>query len=445
MTSEYSNIVSDELKPFLNFFLVEENISRLIDQGQLDQAGHMIGELILHAVNTTEFLGRALYVNELDQLCVRLGSEVDSYGVETTNPSKKTPLILVTELYRTGGHSRIVEDLLQLFPDAEVWMTGYYPPTSNRDIALCQGIPTVDATQIPKDNLCYQIQRLRRMVIKRGSMVFHVAHHHDVVINAALSGVRHIPLFFMHHSDHQFSLGCTIENFIHVDLADHVHSICQHFLGSRSQLWPQGVSDHGRKIFEYPLEKIISATSGTLVKFTFEGPLSLPEIVRASLSSGAQLHYHIGPLEPAQLDQILNQLTRYSIDNLRFRYVESVTSLWDFLLKSDVNLFIGSAPMHGLRTAIEVQGCGIPILPFSQSGHPLLQERQHYPPGTVFWQSPTDLGKLFEVVNKTHQEISNQTRLHFEQNFSMRLMRNAIEASIQSFYKKSADHQSKAN
>jgi hypothetical protein len=101
--------------------------------------------------------------------------------------------------------------------------------------------------------------------------------------------------------------------------------------------------------------------------------------------------------------------------------------------------------MHGLRTAIEVQGCGIPLVPFSQSGRTLLQERQHYAPDTVFWQSPTDLGKLFEVVHKTHQKRSNQVRLHFEQNFSMRLMHNAIEASVQSFYKKSADHQTKAN
>jgi hypothetical protein len=259
-----------------------------------------------------------------------------------------------------------------------------------------------------------------------------------VVINAALSGVRHIPLFFMHHSDHRCSLGCTVENFIHVDLADHVHSICQHFLGSRSQLWPQGVSDHGRKIFKYPLKEIISATSGASFKFTFEGPLSLPKIVCTSLSSGAQVHYHIGPLKPTQLDQIINKLTRYRINPSRFRYVESVSSVWDFLLKSDVNLFIGSGPMHGLRTAIEVQGCGIPLVPFSQSGRTLLQERQHYAPDTVFWQLPTDLGKIFEEVHKTHQKRSNQVRLHFEQNFSMHLMRNAIETSIQSFYKNSA-------
>lgn len=426
------------VKPFLHLADIEKIINELLNKGHLDEAGEVLGELMFLAAKSTRFVGSQIYVPGADALCTKLG---DAIGQPVVIPrhlgddSGRVPLIIVTELYAMGGHSRIVEDLLRLYPKAQVITTGYFPRASKVADQLRRALPTVDALQLPADTLSGNIRRLRRLALDRASMIFHIAHHHDVVANAALTGVSGIPTFFIHHSDHRPSLGATIDRFVHIDIAHHVLKICKNFLGERCVFWPQGVQDHGQKRFEYPLQNIVTATSGTASKFIFQGSHGLPEIIKSVFAAGAQAHFHIGDLGPAQLELIQGALSSQGIELSRWHHIPLVPSLWQFLLTSPVNLFIGSAPLHGLRTAIEVQGAGIPILPFCQTENGLLEDASHYPPGTSFWSTSEELRLLIPQVMKNHSECSKAARQHYEINFSMKGMKEAIEQTRQRYLK----------
>lgn len=418
------------VKPFLNFSDNEKKISEALNKGLLDQAGEALGNLTFLAAMDTRYVGSQIYVPGADALCVKLGDAIGPPIVVAPYlgyDSGRVPLIVVTELYAAGGHSRIVEDLLRLYPKAQVITTGYFPRASKVADQLRRGIPTVDALQLPADTLSGNVKRLRRLALDRASMIFHIAHHHDVVANAALTGVSGIPTFFIHHSDHRPSLGATIKRFIHIDIAHHVMKICKHFLGDRCVLWPQGVHDHGQKKFDYPLQEIVTATSGTASKFIFEGPYGLPQIVQSVFAGGAQAHFHIGDLSPAQLELIQQALSSQGIELSRFHHIPLVPSLWQFLLTSPINVFIGSAPLHGLRTAIEVQGSGIPVLPFRQTENGLLEDVSHYAADTFFWSTAEELELLMPRVMKSHIESSKNARLYYDTSCSMKGMKAAIE------------------
>jgi hypothetical protein len=418
------------VKPFLYFSDIEKRINELLNKGLLDEAGEALGDLTFLAATDTRFVGIQIYVPGADALCTKLGDAIGQPIViapHLGDDSGRVPLIIVTELYATGGHSRIVEDLLRLYPKAQVITTGYFPRVSKVADHLRRALPTVDTLQLPADTLSGNIRRLRRLALDRASMIFHIAHHHDVVANAALTGVSGIPTFFIHHSDHRPSLGATIDRFVHIDIAHHVLKICKHFLGERCVFWPQGVQDHGQKRFEYPPQNIVTATSGTANKFIFEGPYGLPRIIKSVFDGGAQEHFHIGDLSPAQLKLIQSALSNQGIGLSRWHHIPLVPSLWQFLLTSPINLFIGSAPLHGLRTAIEVQGSGIPILPFRQTGSGLLEDASHYAAGTPFWNTSEDLELLIPQVMKDHGGSSERARLHYEFSFSAKSMKDAIE------------------
>lgn len=418
------------MKPFLNFSDIQKKINELLNKGLLDEAGEALGDLTFLAAKDTRYVGSQIYVPGADSLCIKLGDAIGQPVVVASHLGDdhgRVPLIVVTELYASGGHSRIVEDLLRLYPKAQVITTGYFPRASKVADQLRRALPTVDALQLPADTLSGNVKRLRRLALDRASMIFHIAHHHDVVANAALSGVSGIPIFFIHHSDHRPSLGATINRFIHIDIAHHVMKICKHFLGERCVFWPQGVQDHGQKKFEYPLESIVTATSGTASKFIFEGSNGLPDIIKSVFAAGAQAHFHIGDLSPAQLELIQGALSSQGTELTRFHHIPLVPSLWQFLLTSPINLFIGSAPLHGLRTAIEVQGSGIPILPFRQTGNGLLEDASHYAAGTPFWNTSEELELLIPQVMKDHGGSSERARLHYEFSFSAKSMKDAIE------------------
>jgi hypothetical protein len=418
------------MEPFIQFNDAEKSIVDLVQKNQLEEAAEIIGQLAMFAAHNNDFVGQQIYLPTLDAACSEIGealSASEKRSLEESNFFEKVPFVVVTELHETGGHSRIVEDLVKLYPKAQVITTGYFPKKVSQTGILSQGIQSIDSLQLPADSVMNNALRLKRMLNARASMVFHLASHHDVVANIGLSMLEKIPVFFIHHSDHRPSLGCTIHRFIHVDIAKDIHETCSHFIGDSCVLIPQGVYDHGQKSFEYPLQSPVTATSGTPNKFVFTGPNSLPKIIASALTAGASRHFHVGPLANEHQAAIRAELKINQIDESRFTHKPVVASLWKFLLESPVNLFIGSAPLHGLRTSIEVQGAGIPFIPFKQISGGLLKDSAHYTEGLAYWSNVNELCLLITNTWHQHADQANKVRRHYESNFNLSHMKNAID------------------
>jgi hypothetical protein len=255
-------------------------------------------------------------------------------------------------------------------------------------------------------------------------------HHHDATAIAAVNSACGVPVYFVHHSDHRPSLGASSSSYIHVDMARHMAELCRQCIGSNVVFWPQGMEDFGEKAFVYPIDNINSASSGNIMKFAFDGELAYQNIVLNVLQTITGEHVHIGYLPDEKIQLIRQTLSSNGIAPDRFVYVSGVLSLWGFLKDSNVNVFIGTAPLGGLRTAIEVQGVGIPILPYRQPAmKPFLGDASHYSVNTLHWSDTNELKECLNKVHMNHSALSKSSRDYYMEEFSHMAMIKAIGES----------------
>jgi hypothetical protein len=428
----FINHISEEIQDLAPEELEQEafvEINSLLSNGKHLEALNLLSQKTIEFSGFSKFLGKKIYLPLFDSLITRIWSEISEksnvQNILKSNHAQKIPVILATELYFEGGHSRIAEEICALFPNALIVLTNSFHGSS-REPALPKAIKDLPILVLPEDNVINNILQLNKLCKTLASQIYHLGHHHDVVLNAAVCEID-VPVYFIHHSDHKPSLGNTISKFIHIDIVLHMHEQCSHWLGSECVYWPQGVSDYGVKNFNYPLVDIITSSSGSHTKFDWEGSISYPQIISSILSKGVTSHYHIGSLTDSQLTAIKAELLQNNILIDRFKYIGPVSSLWSTLLELPVNCYIGSAPIHGLRTAIEVQGAGIAILPYKQNkSMPFMLEDKHYNRLALYWSSINDLIDLMPKLRDLHMEASSSSRLFYEENFTVEMMKKAI-------------------
>ena len=403
----------------------------LINKGHYEFALTLISKKVIDFLNHKNFLGKKIYLPLLDTLIVKIHEKLFSEGSALLDNSKKSdvikvPIILATELYSEGGHSRIVEEFFGVHPDAIIILTNSFEG-SGRVARPSKGIKNLPILVLPEDDILSNIARLNSICRKMASKIYHLGHHHDVTLNVALVNLS-IPVYFIHHSDHKPSLGNTIPSFTHVDMASHVHVQCTKLLPKEPFYWPQGVSDLGKKTFQYPIQGLISASSGNHTKFDWVGDIAYPKLVRTILANNISHHYHIGAITEEQCNAIKSELAASGIASDRFVLINSVQSLWASLIELPINCFIGSAPVHGLRTAIEVQGAGIPILPYRQDPLALfMNEAAHYNQKAMYWSTLPDLCEQIKILHSNHRLASVCSRQFYENNFSLKAMKEAMQ------------------
>jgi hypothetical protein len=96
------------------------------------------------------------------------------------------------------------------------------------------------------------------------------------------------------------------------------------------------------------------------------------------------------------------------------------------LLDLNIYLFVGSAPIHGLRTAIEVQGAGIPLIPFRQDDNSLMKEGSFYNKDAPLWSTLDELSMNIKTTIADHARLASSARECYENEFSPSLWADAI-------------------
>jgi hypothetical protein len=193
--------------------------------------------------------------------------------------------------------------------------------------------------------------------------ILYLQHHQDPV--PFVGTLRHAGSrkAFVHHTDHNPSLGGTLPGLAHLDFTAEVAAVCEAALHRPAEVLPLYVRDGGLKPFAPRAPGQFSVvTSGTEVKFQRQGPVALSALVAAALSVIAGNFFHIGPLNADWQAEIRQALAAQGIAPERFQALGSVPSLWQALHGLDAHVYIGSAPVGGGRAAIEAQGCGYPLL-----------------------------------------------------------------------------------
>src|SRR5262249_43396889 len=87
----------------------------LLERGEIERFLFHLSELVSRLLLFEPLKGRALYVPELDEL-VRKASLI---VVPDANPPTNSKLLVhvATEVYPTGGHSRVIEDIAAALPE----------------------------------------------------------------------------------------------------------------------------------------------------------------------------------------------------------------------------------------------------------------------------------------------------------------------------------------
>lgn len=418
--------------------------SRLLAAADVSGALGLVQRFVKAVNSDPRAIARVFGDHALDLFCQRLGERVlaDMQGGEVDVAASPTsgPVYLATELYRTGGHTAVLEDLLK------VAAFGGKPK-----IVLTNALGTADIGAIEQRFRPYDVgllcapdgtleQRLRwtlnTLRALRPTKLVLFNHHEDSVAVAAAQPKLATQTVFYHHADHHLCLGVTLPYDLHADPSPMGYHNCRDALGLRNNVyWPLTAEDRGR-----PGQHLRSLTSGGALRTCsagtrnkFEQPyrFDYAELVPRMLAATGGSHLHIGLLSEPTLDRIADGMRLASVSADKFIYIEWVPSLWQALQDQGVDIYIGSFPITGSRSIVEALGSGTPVI-----GHQSYLSRFHggadmlYPQAAA-WRNPDHLIEcLTSLTVERLREEARWAREHFEKTHMLTQLGAIVTAGL---------------
>ena len=386
-----------------------------------------------------EATNRLLYYPGMDRRVEQLARRLDDeHPLPAPNAgAPRGQLLIATELYALGGHTRVLADVAAELDRPTIVLTDLFRALEQDAaplVALKALFPHADVRVLPPGSHWEKCQALRRLAAELNPRdIVHFGHHQDPIPFVATLHADAPNQLFIHHGDHNPGLGCTLPRLRHVDLSDGVREICAAHLQTPVATLPMHVDDRGPKSFAAPSSGTASVvTSGHADKFARGGPLALQQIVLTALRTLGGRHIHIGPLPDDWRTEIRAALAAAGIDPARFVTVGWVPSLWDRLKSlDDAALCIGSAPLGGGRAAVEAQGCGYPVLYYADPAeHALSTNHPMYAERALAWATTDELAARLRDGVDRHAAHSAAARALYESAFAREPFRRALRALI---------------
>lgn len=426
---------------------IEEKVQHLLESENPDQAMIAMANAISSHYHQPGIINHALYYPVFDvyveQLADRLkqarqsalsdASKPSEEGSETSGDRAGT-LIVATELYQVGGHSRLLELLVKSVQYPKVVLTDLFGTYQNKPSEadwIRQRLGKVPLVILNEGNLWQKAMKLADIVdADQPEHIWYVQHQQDVVALVGTLPDMNSRKILLHHADHNPSLGCTLEQVVMVDVTEQAQQTSINSLGRHSHRLPLYVADRGPRApsATLPLEKMSVVSAGRQGKFLFSGPLAWPLVVAAALRTVGGNFFHIGELNDANINAVRQHLKQQGINPARFRSLGQVASVWETLKTLDAQVYIGSAPFSGGTSAVEAQGCGYPVLPYTgfEEGS-LLSDFSSYADVGLGWHDVEELAEQLKKVAEELPERREEARAFYEQHFS----KSVFEAAIQ--------------
>ena len=237
--------------------------------------------------------------------------------------------------------------------------------------------------------------------------------------------------YFIHHADHQLTLGIHVPQFQHVDLTSNCYFSCRDSLNvCNVRYWPLVCDDLGSRDSKNTFMKerfLRTCSSGGQNKFEEGYIYEYAEIIPHLLHETQGEHIHIGPLSPHYIERIHRRLTSIGVVHERFVHIPWVESVWQALIEHNVDIYLTSWPLGGGKALVEAMGAGIPVLmhvnPISRfhSSIELGYEK------ALTWRSPAELfSQLSTLDTKKLAEHSNAAREHYEKHHAPTVLQSLL-------------------
>ena len=426
---------------------VDHQIGQIIERKQYDMALQAISGAVSSHYHQPGIMNHALYYPNFDRWLSVLASKVKEEreavpkGVagpeeqqDQMPTSNEVNLFIATELYKIGGHSRLLEVVAGQVKNAVVVVTdlfGTYASDPQSMSWIKKKLSGLKMIVVEERNAWKKALALADIVEQfNPGAIWYFQHQQDVVAFVGTLPFAQTKKIMVHHADHNPSLGCTLKVLTHVDVTEGLQKTCSHALGKACLRLPLYVPDRGAKAVRRVagLKDVSAVTAGRWGKFSVLGPVALQRMAESVLNVVGGKFFHIGNLPQDALEVVRDHLTRAGISADRFVSVGPVSSLWETLKTLDADVYVGSAPFSGGTSAVEAQGCGYPVLPFTgfEEGA-LVAEFSSYADPSLGWADVDDLATRIVDVVPNLGALSRQARDFYESSFSLPVFSNALK------------------
>jgi hypothetical protein len=411
--------------------------------GNLNSALTLVIRLVTDITLHQSSVGRVLASPELDQLCTLVGAvareETGPAAIDRNEARENTVVYLVTELAKSGGHSRLLSDLIAAENAGEqiVLVSNLHETTVMSDIIG----PFAQAGAViriaPQGDYSARLRWIQHELARiRPRQSYVIPHHFDAVIMAAAQPDLVGKLIYIHNCDHALALGVHLSHARHVDFHAKNFYHCREHEGVASNvIWPLVAADHGHRVDTPFLTRghLTTCTSGGFEKFEFwHGFEQVPylhryeDVVPIILHASRGTHIHIGALRDVMLDRIRAGLASAGLAADRFVYIPYVASLWTALLEHNVDVYIGSFPYGGGRAVVEAMGAGLPLVVHSNYRSHFFSDIDVYD-GAMIWRHPAELKAfLLQLDLLQLTEHARRSRVFYSEHHRPELLRAAI-------------------
>jgi hypothetical protein len=405
----------------------QAQVDQLIQRGEMNLALGALATSVDELMRRDELIGHNLLLPMYDQhLCEISDWMAARYLRGPVRAGTACTLVVASETYATGGHSRVIEDLCRHLEQPAIVLTDLFNRINSDGMGvahLYRQAGDASVSILPKGNLLDKAVNLMRLVATlQPRHILILGHHQDVIAYAALASNQiKVPRSFIHHTDHHPALGCTIDAFQHVDLTHHVGRHCSEAMHKAVAYLPLHVADQGAKAHEvHDFARASMVTSGNPHKYSREGALAYRQMVLVSCLTLGGSYHHIGALPDDWVADIGAHLLANGVDPARFVHHGPVPSLWLALKQINADVYLTSAPAGGGRAAIEAQGCGYPVVFFKNpaaSDRPLFVTELYHAQAHS-WHALDELPQALLSVAGDSQAQAMASRAFYERHFS---------------------------
>lgn len=405
---------------------VERDTAAKLETHDVEAALRLIISFVAGIIRDPKSVGVVFGSPELDYLCQRIGEKVlhDNFpGVFNIIAARNNlHVVIATELSKSGGHTRVIEDIIAAQPgqDFLVCITDVSDSVKREEVKELFAGPNVQMAFAPSGSATDKLRWLQEKLIESAPRrVFLFNHHHDAIAIAAVQPNLGFETVFYHHADHQLCLGVHLANALHVDPHNLGFFNCRENLGiAANAYWPLTVPDLGvrpRPPSFLTDGKLRTCSSGSGGKFAHPYAYSYVEEVPKWLDISGGIHIHIGDLPESVLSRIRDGLAKRGIKADRFIHIPWIKRLWRGLIEHRVDLYINSFPLGGGRATIEAMGSGTPLAMHNNYLSRFHGGADMAYPQAFCWKTPNELCSY--LTSLTPAELAAQSefaRRHYE-------------------------------
>ena len=393
-----------------------------------DTALSYLMSVMINLYMDKSIIGKALFVPHIDSAVKEIGRGIDSNFSKIPNGTSNNIVIhIATEVYSTGGHTRIIEDIAGIFPRHQhiLVLTDLYG-NCQAGRANVSGLndrflkKNIKVIFLGDGSITERVKRLREIVSNfKPKVVSLMAHHFDVVTYSAVNDSLAASVLFFHHADHQASLGATRTDYAHIDFGPACYHACSSNQFLNHTMIGMTVPDAKPLKKVRSNEPLIGATSGNWHKFVGFNSFTYIDLLIALFKNGVGKFYHIGGVPDDQISIIRSTIQGIGGNSDWITFTGEVQSLQNTMREIEPDFYMNSHPTGGGRATVEAMSLGLPIIDPAPPSINRLTHDDMTLGMSMRVMNINDIGSILARINEDIEYISFGTRSIYEKNYTI--------------------------